>query len=109
VKTESDGIRDVKREASSLLRRLQRLEEEEQREMADDVLLFLYRLRDGYEVLRSDITPSATNELVHLNDVVYQLESSPERTLRSDEWRALIARVLTFLVEGTPTLVKKGR
>jgi hypothetical protein len=101
-------IQDVKLQAASLLRQLSGQEGKPQEGLADDILLFLYRIRDGHETFHSTNTPSMVNELVHLQDVVYQLESRPDRTLESEEWKARVESLLRCLAEGRWKLEKKG-
>jgi hypothetical protein len=101
-------MQDVKQQAASLIRQLSGQEGVRQDGLADDILLFLYRLRDGYDIVHSTNTSSGGNELVYLQDVLYQLESQPERALESEEWRARIEGLLRGLTEGRWKLEKKG-
>lgn len=75
----------------------------------DDLLLFLYRLRDGYNVVRSTRGRPTGTSFGSLPDILYQLESRPDAALQSEEWRSRIESLLRELAEGKLTLEQKGR
>ena len=74
----------------------------------DDLLLFLYRLRDGYSIVRSMRGHSTGTSFENLPDILYQLESRPDAALQSEEWRSRIESLLRELAEGRLTLEQKG-
>jgi len=73
---------------------------------ADELLLFLYRLRDGYRIVRSKDDRRRNSSFTFLQDLLYQLESRPEETLKSAEWRKQIESLLTDLIDGSLTVAK---
>ena len=95
-------------QASSLLKELHEYAGSQRNLMADDLLLFLYRLRDRYRVLRPPGDRSKGNSFGFLPDILYQLESRPDATLQSEEWRSRIESILRDLTEGKVTILIKG-
>ena len=94
--------------ASSLLRELHEHAGSQQGLTADELLLFLYRLRDGYRVVRSSSDRSQGTSFGFLSDILYQLESRPDAALESEECKSRIESLLRDLAEGKLTLSKKG-
>ena len=74
---------------------------------ADDLLLFLYRLRDGYRIVRSSSSRFKGSTFSFLHELLYQLESRPDEALRSDEWRTFIEALLRDLSSGKLILAQK--
>jgi hypothetical protein len=94
-------------QASSLLRELHEHAGGQQSLSADELLLFLYRLRDGYRVVRSSSDRAKGSSFGFLPDILYQLESRPDEILQSEEWRSHIESLLRDLAEGRSKLSRK--
>jgi hypothetical protein len=101
-------IQDLMLQASSLLKAVREHAGGPQDMKADDLLLFLYRLRDGYRVVHSSSDRSKGNSFGFLPDILYQLESRPDATLESEEWNSRIELLLRDLAEGRLMLLRKG-
>ena len=74
---------------------------------ADNLLLFGYRLRDGYRIVRSTSTRFKGSSFAFLQELLYQLESRPDETMSSVEWREMIERLLIDLALGKIVVTKK--
>jgi hypothetical protein len=74
----------------------------------DELLLFLYRLRDGYRIVRTTSGRVHSSSFAFLQDLLYQLESRPDEALRSPEWKAQIESLLQDLIDGKLTISKVG-
>ena len=74
---------------------------------ADDLLLFLYRLRDQYRIVRSTSDRFRGASFSFLHDLLYQLESRPDETMRSSEWRTFIQGLLSDIVSGRITIATR--
>lgn len=87
-------------EAKSLLMRLEENRGEGASAVADDVLLFFYRLRDKYCIVRSSSKQFHGPTFYFLNGLLYGLESNPEETMQSAESRSVMVNLLNALVSG---------
>ena len=67
---------------------------------ADDLLLFFYRLRDKYRIVRSTSDRFKGPSFAFLHELLYQLESRPDETMVSREWRAFAEAVLSDIASG---------
>jgi hypothetical protein len=101
--------RAVVHEAQVLLEKLHRVTGEQPDASADDLLLFFYRLRDGYRIVHSTSKRFKGASFDFLHELLYQLESHPEATLESAEWKSLIEALLHDLASGKFTLADKGK
>jgi hypothetical protein len=95
-------------QALSLLNKLREQTGRQPALSADDLLLFCYRLRDGYRIVRSTSDRFRGTTFGFLNELLYQLESRPDETLQSPEWRTLIESLLHELASGKFTLVRSA-
>jgi len=97
-------------EAQSLLTRLKEDPKEYPMErspaLADDVLVFCYRLRDGYRIVRTSSRQFHGPTFAFLNGLLYELESKPDETMKSSEWRSVLENVLSALASGAIVLQK---
>jgi hypothetical protein len=91
---------DILRQARDLLDVLKGSSEAEVRKVADDILLFCYRLRDRYVIVRSTSPRFKGPTFGFLADVIYQLESKPDETLASPESSGLLRSLLEGIVSG---------
>ncbi|MBI2619351.1 MAG: hypothetical protein HYW57_04665 [Ignavibacteriales bacterium] len=84
-------------------RRLLRLLSEESRgpATADELLLFLYRLKDEASVLRSKSGILSGASFSSLGAIIYELESRPDETLDNPDQREFLRTLLTDLKDGT--------
>ena len=101
-------VRGISREAQLLSERLSHHAAGKTSLPADDLLLFLYRLRDEYRIVRSTSPRFKGSSFTFLHELLYQLESRPDETLQSDEWRALIDALLHDLATGKLVLDRKN-
>ena len=92
--------RKLIQEAQSLLKRLNEEPLDGSSAMADDVLVFCYRLRDGYRIVRSASRQFHGPTFSSLNGLLYELESNPDETMKSPEWRSVLENVLSALSSG---------
>jgi hypothetical protein len=104
MKVSGQETRDLIQRAGALLRQLKDPAGASSALSADDVLLFCYRLRDGYRIVRSSSTRFGGSSFSFLQDLLYQLESRPDETLRSSEWRSIVEALLHDLVTGRITV-----
>ncbi len=86
-------------QAKALLVRLNERRSEEG--LADDLLLFLYRLKDSYRIVRSRTPLVRGKSISFLNDIVYRLESNPDAALSDDDVLEVLRSVLEGIVKGT--------
>jgi hypothetical protein len=68
---------------------------------ADDILVFLYRLRDGYRVVRSSRPQFPARRFTFLDGLIYTLESDPAAAFASDEYRSVMTALCTDLANGS--------
>lgn len=101
-------MRELMVQASSLLGRLHEHAGSRDEARADDILLLLYRVRDRYRILDPSGDRSKGPSFGYLPDLLYQLESRPDATLQSDEWRPRIESILRDLAEGKLSLSTKS-
>jgi hypothetical protein len=99
---------DLMLQASSLLKELHDYAGGQRDLKADNLLLFLHRLRDRYRVLHPSSDRSKLTSIGFLPDILYQLESHPDATLQSEELRSRIETLLRDLAEGKLTISIKG-
>ncbi len=93
-------VQNLLHDAHSLLARLKEGPGDTASAAADDALLFCYRLRDGYRIVRSSSKQFRGLTFVSLNDLLYELESRPDETMRSVEWRSVLENLLHALASG---------
>lgn len=74
---------------------------------ADHLLLFGYRLRDGYRIVRSTSIRFKGPSFRFIQELLYQLESRPDAALSSAEWREMIETLLTDLALGKIVVTKQ--
>jgi hypothetical protein len=91
---------DIVAQAKMLLAALQQTYERRSAATADDLLLFFYRLRDGYRITRSTSDRFKGPSFSFLHELLYQLESRPDETLLSTEWKTLIEVLLSDIASG---------
>lgn len=107
VNSSDSDRRDVTHQAEEFLRQLRDPQSGGTAVSADDLLLFLYRLRDGYSIVRSGSGRFKGPTFAFIHELLYQLESRPDETLASAEWRELIESLLHELASKKIMLKKK--
>jgi hypothetical protein len=98
---------DLTQQADVFLRQLRDQQKGGAALSADDLLLFLYRLRDGYRIVHSGGGRFKGPSFAFLHELLYQLESRPDETLDTAEWREIIESFLQELASKKITLEKK--
>jgi hypothetical protein len=73
----------------------------------DDLLLYCYRLRDGCRIIRSASERFKGTSFSFLHDLLYELESRPDETMRSPEWNKYIESLLTDIASGKIIIANK--
>jgi hypothetical protein len=107
VNSSREDTRNLALQAQAILKQMHGRSGGTESLSADDLLLFCYRLRDGYRIVRSTSARFTGTSFVFLNDLLYQLESRPDETLRSPEWRDVIEVLLLDLSSGRLVLAAK--
>ncbi len=98
---------DILTQARALFGVLKDAQEAEVRKAADDLLVFCYRLHDRYVILRSSNPRFKGPTFAILRDVMYQLESKPDETLASPEWREFLRSLVEDIVTGRIVVSKR--
>jgi hypothetical protein len=93
--------------AKGLLSALQQRNEPRSAALADDLLLFFYRLRDEHRIIQSSSSRFKGPSFSFLHELLYQLESRPDETLLSPEWRALVELLLSDISSGRIVVANK--
>lgn len=93
--------------ARELQVRVQQLSTAELPTLADDLLLFLYRLKDEYRIVKSSSRSITGKSFSVLNNLIYDLESSPDTTLTNTSSVEFVKSLLENLVRGTILIQKK--
>lgn len=106
VNSSRDEIEALTSQAFSLLNQLREQSGRHPALSADELLLFCYRLRDGYRIVQSRSNRFRGTTFGFLNELLYQLESRPDETLVSPEWRTLIESLLRDLASEKFTLAR---
>ena len=95
-------------QARLLLNLFQNSYEKEVARHADDILLYFRKLHDNYEIAKSTSPRFSGKTFVILEEVIYQLESHPDRTLRNSGMREFIVLVLEDITKNRIQLEVKG-
>lgn len=94
-------------QAGKLLAMIRQTDGDRSAGTADELLLFLYRLRDRCRIVRSSSSRFAAISFSFLHDLLYELESRPDETLRSQEWRTFVETLLSDLASGRIIVANK--
>jgi hypothetical protein len=106
AKSTDSERQDVAQRAREFLMQLRDRQGSDTAVSADDLLLFLYRLRDGYRIVRSEGGRFKGPTFGFIHELLYQLESRPDETLASAEWREFVESLLNELASGKIALKK---
>ncbi|MFH0989269.1 MAG: hypothetical protein V1799_04545 [bacterium] len=102
-----ESLRAVYSQASHLLLYLNQHSEDQLAGMADEYLLFLYRLRDRYQIVRSSSRIFTGKSFSVLNDLLYQLESNPAAAMSRHDTKQLLLTLLQEMTQGKIIIGKK--
>jgi hypothetical protein len=103
----STGPENIAGQAKVFLTTLRQMQDCHSAAAADDLLLFFYRLRDEYRIIRSTSDRFNGASFSFLHELLYQLESRPDETLLSAEWRTFVEVLLSDLVLGKIVVARK--
>lgn len=98
---------DIAAKAKLFLKTLHQMHERQSAATADDLLLFFYRLRDEYRITRSTSDRFKGPSFAFLHELLYQLESRPDETLLSAEWRTFVEVLLSDIASGRIVVANK--
>jgi hypothetical protein len=98
---------NVVEQASTILIELRQPDGRRPAVSADDLLLYCYRLRDRCRIIRSASERFKGTSFSFLHDLLYELESRPEETMRSPEWKKYIESLLTDIASGKIVITNK--
>lgn len=102
------GIPALVGQARSLLEMLRSGSESDVRHHADDILSYFSLLHENYAVGRSSSPRFSGKTFIILEEVIYQLESDPEETLKNQGFRDFIFLVLEDIAWGRIAIVPKA-
>ncbi len=80
------------------------LEEESEARVADELLLFFYRLKDSARIVRTSSKVLSGRSFDSLSGILYDLESRPEETLGDPDRVMFLRTILVDLENGTITV-----
>ena len=75
--------------------------------LADDLLVFFYDLHDRYRIVRSSSPRFSAKSFAVLGDLIYNLESKPDETMKSEYWRNFIENLLGDIATGRIEIANK--
>ena len=87
-------------EARLFLQAIKNNSEGELLRYADEFLSYFHRLHDQYGITRSTSPRFSGKTFIILEDIIYELESHPEETLKSPSSREFIVDVLEDIANG---------
>lgn len=74
---------------------------------ADDLLVFFYDLHDNYRIVSSTNHRISAKGFTILSDLIYNLESRPDETMRDDHWKSFCEMILEDIAVGRIEMAKK--
>ena len=98
---------DIAAKANVFLTTLHQTQGRQSAATADDLLLFFYRLRDEYRIVRSTSDRFKGPSFAILHELLYQLESRPDETPLSAEWRTFVEVLLSDIASGRIVVANK--
>jgi hypothetical protein len=93
--------------ARDLLQRMQQAPAAELPSLADDLLLFLSRLKDTYSVVDSTSRSIRGKSFAVLQAVISDFESAPDATMRNEKAVTFLRTLLEEIVRGSIVIQKK--
>jgi hypothetical protein len=103
----SEEGENIALQAKTFLTTLQQTHDRHSAATADDILLFFYRLRDEYRIIRSTSDRFKGPSFGFLHELLYQLESRPDEALLSAEWRTFVEVLLSDMASGRIVVARK--
>ena len=100
-------VDDAVNTARELLRRTTHDPAAESSSYADDLLLFLYRLKDEYRIVKPSSRSITGKSFSVLDSLIYNLESSPDEALANTATLEFVRLLLEDLVQGNILIQKK--
>lgn len=94
--------------ARELLRRFNQALPAEVPTLADELLLYLYRLKDEFVIVRSTSRLFTGKSFAVLQNLIYNLESAPDETLHNPATVDFVRAVLEDLIRGNILIQKKS-
>jgi hypothetical protein len=94
--------------ARKLLSRLRHAFPAELPALADELLVFLYRLKDEYVIVHSSSRMVTGSSFAVLSNLIYSLESAPEAALRETSTVEFLRALLEDLTRGAVVIQKKN-
>ena len=101
------GEENIAAQAKGFLTALRQTNEPPSATIADDLLVFFYRLRDQYRIVQSTSDRFKGPSFSFLLELLYQLESRPDDTLQSEEWRSFVEVLLSEMASGKTVVAGK--
>ena len=75
----------------------------------DNFLIFFRGLQDQFEIVKSKSPRFSGKNFSFLTDLISDLESDPEGTLRSDDYRRFITNLFEDIASGKLEIARKGQ
>ena len=95
--------------ARGFLNLMKQSSEEEIVGQIDNFLVYFRGLRDQFEIVKSRSTRFSGKNFHFLADLITDLESDPEGTLRSEDYRTFITNLLEDLSSGKLEIVRRSK
>lgn len=92
---------DLRETARGLLRWIEQTPSSELPTLADELLLFLNRLKDQYTVVETTSRSFTGKSFAVLQAVIYDLESAPDATMRNEATVEFLRALLGGIVRGS--------
>ncbi len=102
-------MRDPVTIAHGFLNMMKQSSDEDIVSQIDNFLVYFRGLRDQFDIVKSKSTRFSGKNFHFLADLIGDLESDPEGTLRSEDYRTFITNLLEDLASGKIEIARKGQ
>jgi len=102
-------VRDPVTISKGFLNLIKQSSEEDIVAQIDNFLVYFRGLRDQFEIVKSRSPRFSGKNFNFLADLITDLESDPEGTLRSADYRSFIANLLEDISSGKLEITRKGQ
>jgi len=102
-------VRDPVTISKGFLNLIKQSSEEDVVGQVDNFLVYFRGLRDQFEIVKSNSSRFSGKNFHFLADLITDLESDPEGTLRSQDYRAFITNLLEDISSGKLEIARKGQ
>jgi hypothetical protein len=102
-------MRDPVTIAKGFLNLMKQSSDEDIVKQIDNFLIYFRGLHDQYEIVKSTSPRFSGKTFNFLTDLIADLESDPEGTLRSSDYRTFITNLLGDLSSGKLEVTRKGQ